>query len=77
MTCAALAASAGLTTSRPAAFRFRNALTALRQADNHVETRIAQVQRMRMALAAVADNGDLLTPQGVDVSVFFVKSVVA
>ena len=40
----------------------RAALARFRQADHDVQSRITQVQRMRMALAAVADDGNLLCP---------------
>ena len=55
-------------------FRFRPGLAALIEADHYVHARIAQVQRVRMALAAVADDGDGAAFQVVQISVFFVKA---
>ena len=53
---------------------FGAALAVRGQADNDVEAGVAQVQRVRVALAAVADDGDFLAFERVDVSVFFVKA---
>ena len=38
------------------------ALAALGEADAHVDARVAQVERVGVALAAVADDGDLAAP---------------
>ena len=48
------------------------ALAVCREAHNHVEPGIAQVQRVRVALAAVADNGDFLALEGGDTAVLLV-----
>ena len=61
MTSAALAASAVDSTRSPAASAFARLLLVLGQADHDVQARIAQVQRVRVTLAAVADNRDGLT----------------
>ena len=45
---------------QPGGFRFGFALAAFRQADNRIQAGIAQIQRVRVPLAAVADNGDCL-----------------
>ena len=42
------------------------------QADHHVDARVAQVQRMRVALRAVAEDGDLLAFERGEVGVLFV-----
>ena len=58
----------------PGGVGFGAALAFGGQADNDVEPGVAQIQRVRVALAAVADDGDFLAFEGVDVSVFFVKA---
>ena len=55
-------------------FRFGAALASRRQADNYLKSGIAQVQCMRVALAAVADDGDLPTFERLGVSILFVKA---
>ena len=47
------------TTRRPSASALARLSAALGQADAHVDARVAQVQRVGVALAAVADDGDL------------------
>ncbi len=42
------------------------------QADNHITAGVAQVQRMGMALRAIADDCDFLSLQNGDVTVFFI-----
>ena len=74
MTSAALAASDGVNTVSPAAVALARLLLSAGKADHNVEARIAQVQRVRVALAAVADDGDFLALEGLDVSVFFVEA---
>ena len=48
------------------------ALAAGVEADHHVDAGIAQVQRVGVALAAVADDGDRAALQVIEISVFFV-----
>ena len=74
MTSAALAASAGVRTVRPAAVGFGAALAVCGKADDDVEAGVAQIQGVGVALGAVADDGDFFTFEVVDVSVFFVKA---
>ena len=62
-TSAALAASAVVSTFSPAASALALLLLPAVQADHHVDAGIAQVQRVRVALAAVADDGDRLALQ--------------
>jgi hypothetical protein len=64
----------GRQTVQAGGFGLGAALAVRGQADDYVEAGIAQVQRVRVALAAVADDGDFLAFEGVDVSVFFVKA---
>ena len=45
---------------QPRGLRFGPALAAFVEPDNDIATGIAQIQRMRVPLAAVADNGDRL-----------------
>ena len=52
-------ASAGVTTRSPSASAFARLLRALGQPDAHVDAGVAQRQRVRVALAAVAEDGDL------------------
>jgi len=54
--------------------RFRPAFAAFIEPDHHVAARIAQVQRVRVPLAAVADDGDCAPVQVFQTSVFFVES---
>ena len=55
------------------AFGLRNAVRALAQRDRDVlDAGVAQVQRVRVALAAVADDGDLLALDQVQVGVAIV-----
>ena len=54
------AALATDSTRRPSAFGLVAALASFVQADDDVETRIAQILRVGMTLAAVADDGDRL-----------------
>ena len=75
MTSAAFAASAIGENFQPGGFRFGLALAAFRQADNRIEAGIAQIQRMRVTLAAVADNGDRLAFEQRRIAVFFVVSL--
>ena len=58
-------------------FGFGAALAAGGQADHHVEAGIAQVQRVRVALAAVADDGDFLAFEVRRCFRLFRKSVLA
>ena len=60
MTSATLAASATGRTLRPAASAFALLLLVSGRPTIDVDARIAQIQRVRVALAAVADNGDRL-----------------
>src|ERR1035438_4280020 len=48
-------------------------LAAFIQPHHHVDAGIPQVQRMRVALAAVSDNRDRAPVQVIEISVFFVK----
>ena len=64
-------------TRNPAASAFALLLLAAVQTNNDVQARVAQVQRMRMSLAAVSDDGDGLALQRREASVFFVKSFLA
>ncbi len=57
---------------QPGRFRLGAALARLRQADDHVEARIAQIQRMSVTLAAIADNGDGFTFEEANIAVLFV-----
>ena len=73
ITSAALAASAvGHHSAGPAASAFAQLLLPSIEADDHVDARVAQIQRVRVSLAAVADDGDCLALQMLEVSVFFV-----
>ena len=47
-------------------------LGAFVKADDDVDARVAQVQRMGVALGAEADNGNLFAVEGVDVTVFLI-----
>ena len=71
-TLAALAASAVDMTLQAGGFGLRPALAAGGQADDDVDAGIAQVERVGVALAAVADDGDGAALQVVEISVFFV-----
>ncbi len=51
------------------------ALAAFIQADNHVDAAVVQVQRMGMALAAVANDGDGLSFEDIDVAVCIVVNL--
>ena len=62
---AALAASRGSHHFQAGGFRLGPRLAAGVQADHHVHAGIAQVQRVGMALAAVADDGDCAAFQDV------------
>src|SRR3954469_5737453 len=78
-TLASAAASAGVTTRRPSASararlplpsgRPTPAAAALGQTDADVDARVAQVQGVRVPLAAVADDRDLAVGQGGQVGV--------
>ncbi len=57
---------------QPFALTLRPRAATLIEADAHVCARIAQVQRMCVPLAAVADNGDLLTRQQRLIRVFVI-----
>ena len=59
ITSAHLATSAGVSTSRPCSVTLSAGLRALLEADLHLHAGVAQAQRVRMALAAVADDADL------------------
>ena len=63
MTSAAFAASAIGMNPQPGGFRFRPLLLPSCRPTIDVHAGIAQVQRVRMSLAAVADNGDRLALQ--------------
>src|SRR5439155_323315 len=52
----------------------RPRLTALVEADHHVDPGIAKVQRVGMALASVSHNGHSAAAQMLQVSIFFVKA---
>ena len=69
MTSAHAATSATGPTSRPAAFAFARPLLAGAQADLHVDAALLQVQRVGVALRAVADDGDLLAADEGEVGV--------
>jgi len=56
-------------------FRFGPALRSRIQADDHVRARIAQIQRVRMSLATVADHGEHAVLQKRRVAVFFVIAI--
>ena len=71
---AALAASAVDITFKPGGFRLLPALAARVQADDDVETGIAQIQRVRVSLASIADDGDRAALQAIEIAVFFVKA---
>ena len=60
MTSAHCAASATVFTSRPAACAFARDLLPSAQPDGDVHAAVLEVQRVRMALRAVADDGDFL-----------------
>ena len=60
MMSAAFAASAVFMTGQALGLGLRSGLGALVQADDDVAAAVVQVQRVRVALAAVADDGDLL-----------------
>ena len=60
MTSAALAASAAVSTFRPGGLGLGPALAAGVEPDDDIAAGIAQIQRVRVALAAVADDGDRL-----------------
>ena len=62
ITSASSQASAGETTRSPCVLGLRPAGAALGQADPHVHAGVAQAQRVRVPLAAVADDGDLAPP---------------
>ena len=73
MTSAHLAASATSITLRPSFSAFLARGRALAQRDGHVlDAGIAQVQRVRVALAAVADDRDLLGLDEIDVGITIV-----
>ena len=74
MTSAALAASAVDITFSPAASAFALLLLPSGRPTTTIEARIAQIQRMRVPLAAVADNGDRLAFEQRKIAVFFVKA---
>ena len=74
---AALAASAVRHHLQTRGFRLLPALAARIQADDNVDARIAQIQRMRMALAAIADDGDRAALQIARDCRLFRKSVLA
>ena len=57
---ASAAASRGVSTLSPASLAFVHALGARAQADAHVDARVVQVERVRVTLAAVTDDRDLL-----------------
>ncbi len=71
---AILAASAMLRTSRPARFGFGDAFAGGGQADDNAQAGIAQVQRVCVTLASVADDGDGLLLERREAAVFFIKS---
>jgi hypothetical protein len=56
-------------------FRLGAALGLLVQADAHVDAGVAQVHRVRVPLRAVADDGDLLLLDEIEVRVFVVEDV--
>src|SRR5262249_18718375 len=55
-------------------FGFRLRLAAGGEADHDVDARIPQIERVRVALAAVADYGDPPAGEGCEGSVFFLKA---
>ncbi len=61
--------------AQPGGFRLRFALAAFVQADHDVDAGIAQIQRVRVTLAAVADNRDRLAFEQRQVAVFFVETL--
>ena len=72
MTSAALAASATVSTLKPAAVALASLLLPAYKPDHDVHAAIAQVERVRVALAAIADDGDRLALEQAQISVFFV-----
>ena len=75
MMSASRAAVGGVDDAEPGLLGLRPERTVGSQADAHVHAAVLQVQRMRMALAAVADDRDLLAPAGVEVGVLVVEDV--
>ena len=69
---AALAASAGRHHFQPGRLGLGLALRIQAQTYDHVQAGIAQVQRMRVPLAAVADNRDGLAFEEANIAVLFV-----
>jgi len=51
---------------------FDTALARFWEPDHHIETRVAQIQRVGVALAAVANDCDCLSFEEADVAVLFV-----
>src|ERR1035441_9398798 len=85
-TFAALAASAGGRTLRaagfalgaplgPGGFRLGDALAVGGEADDDIDAGIAEVERVGVALAAVADDGDCAAGEVIEISVFFVVAI--
>ena len=60
MTSASSTASAGVSTRRPSASAFSRLLEPSGQSDAYVDTGVAQGQRVRVTLAAVAEHGHVL-----------------
>ena len=61
--------------AQPGRFGLGAALARFRQAHHDLQAGIAQIQRMRVPLAAVADNPDGLTFEEADIAVLFVVTL--
>ena len=73
MTSAHSAASATFWTVKPSSSALAIGLRAFLEADDNLDAGVAQVQRVGVALGAVADNGDLATLDDRQVCVVVVK----
>src|SRR5215831_8264786 len=67
-----LGGTAGVQDAQARGFGFYPGFAARIESDDDVHAGIAQIQRMRVALAAIADDGDCAPLQEFEISVFFV-----
>ena len=75
MTSAHVAASARLSTVKPASSAFAFDLESGLQADDDLDSGVAQVLRVRVTLRSVADDGDLLALDDGQVGVVVIENL--
>ncbi len=75
MTSAHSAASAAVSTSKPASSALAIDFEPSLRPDLHLDARVAEVQRVGVALRAVADDGDLLALDEGEVGVLVVEDL--